>query len=179
MYVNNALSHHRREGITDPKLEILGIEVTPKHAKAFVILCWYRPPTPDIDNCSFEALARIIRKIDAESKEIILIGDTNCYFKSPKDGNSRRLKLIYSEFQFEQQITEYTRVATYTNAQGEAKITKSLVDHFSTNRPNHISDCGVIKLGITDHYVIYGVRKLHAKPNRRGEQRVPMINYDI
>ena len=104
MYVNNTLSHHRREDITDPKLEILGIEVTPKHAKAFVILCWYRPPTSDIDNCSFEALAKIIRKIDAESKEIILIGDTNCDFKSPKDGNSRKLKLIYSEFQFEQKL---------------------------------------------------------------------------
>ena len=104
MYVNNTLSHHRREDITDPKLEILGIEVTPKHAKAFVILCWYRPPTSDIDNFSFEALAKIIRKIDTESKEIILIGDTNCDFKSPKDGNSRKLKLIYSEFQFEQKL---------------------------------------------------------------------------
>ena len=132
MYVNSTLSHHRREDITDPKLEILWIEVTPKHAKAFVILCWYRPPTSDIDNCSFEALARIIRKIDAESIEIILIGDTNCDLKSPKDGNSRKLKLIYSEFQFEQKITGYTR----------AKITKSLIDHYSTNRSNHISDCG-------------------------------------
>ena len=87
MYVNNTLSHHRTEDITDPKLEILGIEVTPKYAKVFVILCWYRPPTSDIDNCSFKALAKIIRKIDAESKEIILIGDTNCDFKSSKDGN--------------------------------------------------------------------------------------------
>ena len=122
MYVNRTLSHHRREDITDQKLEILGIEVTPKHA-TFVFLCWYRPPTSDIDNCSFEALARIIRKIDAESKNIILIGDTDCDFKSPKDGNSRKLKLIYSEFQFEQKVTEYTRVATYINAQWEAKVT--------------------------------------------------------
>ena len=119
--MSTALSDHRREDIIDPKLEILGIEVTPKHAKAFVILCWYRPSTSDTDNCSFEALARIIRKIDAESKEIILIGDTKCDFKSPKDGNSRKLKLIYSEFQFEEKITEYTRVARYTNAQGRLR----------------------------------------------------------
>ena len=84
MYVNNTLSHHRREDIIDPKLEILGIEVTPKHAKVFVILCWYRPPTSDIDNCSFEALAKTIRKIDAKSKEIILIGDTTVILKALK-----------------------------------------------------------------------------------------------
>ena len=84
MYVNSTLSHHRREDITDPKLEISKIEVTPKHAKAFVSLCCYRPPTSDIDKCSFEALARIIRKIDDESKEIMLTGDTNCDFKALK-----------------------------------------------------------------------------------------------
>ena len=91
------------------------------HLCSFVFTCvplvWcFRsdPPISDNDNCSFESLARIIRKIDAESKKIIQIGDTNCDFKSPEDSNSGKLKLIYSEFQFEQKITEYTRVATYT-----------------------------------------------------------------
>ena len=41
----------------------------------------------------------------------ILIGDTNCDLKNHKDGCTKSIKSIYSEFQFEQQINEYTRVA--------------------------------------------------------------------
>ena len=104
--MSTALSHHRREDIIDPKLQTLGIEVMEKHGKAFVILCCNHPQTSDIDNYSFKALARFIRKIYAESKEIIVVEDTNCDFKSPKDGNSRKMKLIYSEFQLKRKITE-------------------------------------------------------------------------
>ena len=81
MYVRSNLPHHCREDITDPNLEILGIEITPNHARSYVVLCWYRPPTSGIDNTKYEALTKILEKIDAEGKEIILIGDKNCDFK--------------------------------------------------------------------------------------------------
>ena len=66
-----------------------------------------------------EALTRTIKKLDAEGKEIVLTGDTNCDYKIPKDCNTRKLKLLYSEFQFEQLITDFTRVATKTSCNGE------------------------------------------------------------
>ena len=81
MYVRSNLSHHCREDITDPNLEILGIEIAPNHARSYVVLCWYRPPTSGIDNTIYEALTKILEKIDAEGKEIILIGDRNSDFK--------------------------------------------------------------------------------------------------
>ena len=124
------------------------------------MLCWYRPPTENTDVTTFEVLTRIIKKLDAEGKEIILTGDTNCDYAKPKDCNTRKLKLFYSEFQFEQLITDFTRVATKTSSNGETNTTKTVIDHFSTNRPNFISCSGVIKIGMTDHQI--GIRKLNA-----------------
>ena len=164
IYVKDTLSHQKREDIRDPNLEIIGIEITPRHAKSYIVLCWYRPPTEGTDVSTFEALTNIIKKLDAEGKEIILVGDTNCDYKKPKDCNTRKLKLIYSEFQFEQLIKDFTRVAATTSSNsGEISTSKTIIDHFSTNRPNFISYSGVIKLGMTDHYMILGIRKLNAK----------------
>ena len=164
IYVKDTLSHQKREDIRDPNLEIIGIEITHRHAKSYIVLCWYRPPTEGTDVSTFEALTNIIKKLDAEGKEIILVGDTNCDYKKPKDCNTRKLKLIYSEFQFEQLIKDFTRVAATTSSNnGEISTSKTIIDHFSTNRPNFISYSGVIKLGMTDHYMILGIRKLNAK----------------
>ena len=33
--VNSSLPHHRRDDTTDPQLEILGVEITPKTCKKF------------------------------------------------------------------------------------------------------------------------------------------------
>lgn len=146
LYIKNTLPHHKRDDVKDPNLEIVGIELTPKHAKSYIVLCWYRPPTEGTDISTFEALTKLIKRLDAEGKEIILVGDTNSDYKKPKDCNTRKLKLIYSEFQFEQLITEFTRVATTTSSNGETSTTKTIIDHLSTNRPNFISNSGVIKL---------------------------------
>ena len=160
-YVNDTLAYHKRDHITDPNLEIIGIEIVPPNAKSYIVLCWYRPPTENTDDTTFEALTRSTQKLDAESKEIILTGDIKCDYKKPKDFNTRKLKLLYSEFQFEQLITDFTREATKMSSSGETSTTKTVIDHSSTNRPNLISSSGVIKIGMTDHYMVFGIRKLN------------------
>ena len=102
------------------------------------------------------------KRIDSEGKEVILIGDTNCDYKKPKDGNTRKLKLIHSEFQFEQ-----SRESSATSSSGETRTTKTLIDHVATNRPSHISLTGVVKVSITDHYMVCCIRKLYAKSKIR------------
>ena len=80
--------------------------MTPFHASNFIVICWYRPPTPGNNKESFEALRNLLSAVNAgnEGKEIILIGDTNCDLKDCKDGCTKSIKTIYSEFQFEQQL---------------------------------------------------------------------------
>ena len=46
--------------------------------------------------------------------------------------------MIYSEYQLEQLINKYTRIAVTTNERNEQKTTKSLIGHFSTTKPGNI-----------------------------------------
>ena len=115
-----------------------------------------------MDDESFENLRNILKEVDKEEKEIILIGDTNCDFKNNQNANAKKLKMIYSEFQFAQLMSKYTRVAVTTNEQNEQKITKTLIDHFSTMSPRYILRADVLRIGMVNHYMVYGVRKINA-----------------
>ena len=85
IYVNQHIPHFQRNDINNTALEIIGIDIEPKHAKNFIIICWYRPPTSDIDEASFIALKELNSKLDSEGKEIFLTGDTNCDVKKSID----------------------------------------------------------------------------------------------
>ena len=98
-----------------------------------------------------------MKELDREEKETILIGDTNCDFKSNHTGNAKKLKQIYAEFQFSQMINKYTRVAVTRNERKEQRTTKTLTDHFSTTSPKRILRADVLRIGIVDHYMVYGI----------------------
>ena len=57
-------------------LELLCLEFTPRHAKAFFVIAWYRPPTSAVDTPSFEAFREVLKYVDSEDREIMLLGDT-------------------------------------------------------------------------------------------------------
>jgi hypothetical protein len=62
-------------------------------------------------------------------------------------------------YQYKQLIQEPTRVT---------RNTKSLHDHLFTNKPENIILTGVSKIAISDHYLIYGLRKFPSlKENKR------------
>ena len=77
IYVKDSLPEPIIE-LENDKLELLSLRIKPKNAKSFILVCWYRPPTSVVDDAAFENLREIIRKLDKEEKEIILVGDTNC-----------------------------------------------------------------------------------------------------
>ena len=99
---------------------------------------------------SFAALRKLLSAVDAEGKEIILIGDTDCNLKDHRNGCTNNKKSIYSEFQFALQMEEYTRVIT-AEKDGVPQTSRTLIDHFATNRPNYILRANVLKLGMVDH----------------------------
>ena len=103
LYVKESLPEPTVNIISD-KLELIELEFNPIHAKPFLIISWYRPPTSGVDDVSFKNLRNVLKEADKEEKEIILIGDTNSDLKSHQNANAKRLKTIYSECQFEQLI---------------------------------------------------------------------------
>ena len=168
--------------IKSDKLELVALEFTSDHAKPFLFMCWYRPPTAGLDHESFKNLRDILRAVDKKKKEIILIGDTGCDFKNNQNAHAKKLKMIYSEFQFAQLMNKYTRVAVTTNEQNEQKTTKTLIDHFSTTSPRYILRADVLRIGIVDHYMVYGVGKINAWRLRKKKPRIietrSLSNYD-
>ena len=159
-----------RENLPEPiikiksdKLELISLEVSHNiHAKSLHLVCWYRPPTAGVDEFAFENLREILKSLDREEKEIILIGDTNCDLKCSKNANAKQLKSIYSEYQLVQLIKSYTRVSVTTTESGEQRTSNTLIDHFSSSHSKYIIEADVIKTGMVDHFLVYGIRKINA-----------------
>ena len=142
-------------------LEALCIEVKPVRSPPFVVLAWYRHPNEAVEN--FRLLEESLQCLDKEGKEIILLGDTNCDLL-PKSSDtdhsglntdllphSKRLTEIYERFGFHQLIKTATR---------ETLISSTLIDHIATTYKCNIVVSGVHQTGISDHYLVYSVRKL-------------------
>ena len=80
--------------------------------------------------------------------------------------------MIYSYFHFKELIYKYTRVAVTTNEQNEQKTTKTLIDHFSTTSPRYILRADVLRIGMVDHYMVYGVRKIDAWTLKKKQPKI-------
>ena len=94
-------------------------------------------------------------------KKSIIVGDLNCDLlnKSQEDYITKELNFIINLYQYDQLIDEPTR---------ETTCSKSLIDHFYSNRKQNIVSAGVSRITISDHYLIYGIKKF---PSLKGEQR--------
>ena len=115
-----------------------------------------------VDDAAFKNLREILRKLDKEEKEISLVGNTNYDIMDHKNTNTKKLKLVYSDYQLTQLIKSYTRVAVTRTDQGDKRISKSLIDHFSTSNPKFILTTDVLETGMVDHFLVCGVRKVNA-----------------
>jgi hypothetical protein len=60
------------------------------------------------------------------------------------------------DYQLSQLITEATRITTSSC---------TLIDHYITSMPGEIVQSGVIPTGISDHSLIFGIRKINPVGN--------------
>ena len=91
---------------------------------------------------------------------IILLGDTNCDLSvNPNttdgsvplfSGNARHIKDMYEIFGLTQLISEPTR---------ETEHTSTRIDDIAVSNVRNISKSGVVRTAISDHYLVYTVRK--------------------
>ena len=105
------------------------------------------------------ALKRSLKKCDREYKDLFILGDLNWdWNKSPLDSHTHRLKSLCTLYQLRQIINEPTRVT---------KSSATQIDLILLNNPESISNFGVIELGISDHSLIYVVKKLVPSKGQR------------
>ena len=104
----------------------------------------YRPPESEVK--LFDNFEEILRSLDAESHESIIMGDMNCDNLKPNNNNTKHIKRIFHTY-------------GYTQTIGEPTITtddsRTLIDYVATSRPDCVSDQGVMPCRISDHDVVY------------------------
>ena len=94
--------------------------------------------------------------LESFERETIFLGDTNfgiletTDLSGPFSSYSRHMIDIYDNFGFRQLISEPTR---------ETISTRTLIDQIETTHPNNIVDSRIVQLAISDHDLIYCVRK--------------------
>ena len=160
LYIHNRVNFKPRDDFPNKSLELICIEVEPPNSLPYIILGWYRPPSDPI-SC-FGSLEENLRYFDRENKEIILLGDTNCDFSNCSTldanlSNISHLRELYDIFGMSQIINEPTRVTIDTS---------TLIDHIATTNLINIADSGVYRISLSDHYLVYCVRKLRGGAKR-------------
>ena len=150
IYVRQQISFPDRNDLVSDSLEMICIEIERPHSKPFLLSAWYRPPNSELNIINEYEL--FLFKCDSESKEMIIMGDLNCDFgKSPPDTYTNRIISLNNLYQMVNLINEPTRV-TETSA--------STIDLILSNTPENIVSSGVSHVGISDHSLIYAIRKL-------------------
>ena len=151
LYVRNTVRFKPRVDLPNKSLELICIEVEPPNSNPFFVIVWYRPPSEP--NSCFDSLHENLSFLDGEGKEIIILGDTNCDFchRDTTPSHILQLRELYDLFDMKQIIKEPTRVTLNSS---------TLIDHIATTHCNNITESGVLKISLSDHYLVYCVRKL-------------------
>ena len=150
-YVNNQLESHLLKHLTDSKYESLWIKVCLDKAKPIFLSVVYRPPSKCSDLESTDQLCGYLKECDSklpQIKEVFICGDFNCNMMS-RYALSSKIKDLCSSLSLKQLIEEPTRVTPHSS---------TLLDLIMTNSVN-ISKAGVIDPGVSDHSLIYVIRK--------------------
>ena len=108
--------------------------------------------------------------MDNENKEVYMLGDLNCNLLDSNLSNVKMLQEIMQLYQLTQIIDDPTHVT---------KSTKSILDVCITSSPDKIIQSGVVHLrvGISDHSLIYATRKLNSVIKGNSQNSVEFRNF--
>ena len=124
----------------------------------------YRPPDSKVEYC--DRFEDFIENASEEGKEIILLGDFN---KNLSDHNlDREWQNLTLSLGLTQLISQPTRVTPSSS---------TLIYHIYTTNEDNISCVSVSKQTISDHYAVFGNRKLNysSKKTLASYHYVPVI----
>ena len=158
LYIKNTIPYTERKDLVPDNLEMICVEINRQHSRPFLITTWYRPPNSELD--IFNNFELFLFKCDMENKELIIVGDLNCDVnKVPLDSQTHKLQTLSSLYQLTQVINDPT------------------IDLSLTNKAENISCAGVLHLSISDHSLVYAVRKFELPKSRPSIKEVRDFKY--
>ena len=150
VYVKNGINAKRRDDLETNDIQCVWLEITPDWGKSFRIGNMYRPPNSKVEfNDKFE---NFIIYVMREEKEIILMGDFN------KDLFNKEIGTEWINFTTSLGLGQLISIPTRVT-----ETSSTLIDHIYTNREENILRVHVGKFSLSDHYAIFGNRKLNSQ----------------
>ncbi|MEW8547727.1 MAG: endonuclease/exonuclease/phosphatase family protein, partial [Candidatus Thiodiazotropha sp.] len=159
VYVRNDINAKRREDLEINNISCIWLEISQDKGKSFLIGNMYRPPDSRVEyNDRFEDF---IENVSKEGKEIILLGDFN---KNLLEENlDREWQNLTLSLGLTQMISRPTRVTP--NSQ-------TLIDHIYASTEENISCVSVKELTVSDHYAIFGNRKINSFVHKHSHKTI-------
>ena len=158
IYIRCHVNYTLRPDLVPTDLEAVCVEINQANSQSFIISSIYRPPCST--NEVFKKIEKLIKLIDGESKQLYIFGDLNCNMLQLNLSTTKKLQEIMELYQLTQLIDSPTRI---TNSN------QSLLDVSITSTPEKIISSGVVHLGISDHSLIYAIRKLNTRVNTKAQ----------
>ena len=149
MYMHKTVNDKLREDLANSEIESISIQVKVGNYKPFIVTSVYRPPGKPVEY--FNELDKLLNSIDAEDKETIYLGDTNCDMLDFTNNDTKNLMRLLTKFHLVQLIISPTRTTA---------TTKTVIDHIITNRPASVSKSGVLSCGISDHDAVFMIKRM-------------------
>ena len=156
LYVHKSLDVTIRQDLMDCNVESVSVQIKVGHYRPFLVTSLYRPPGKPVSH--FQDIEKTLSAIEADGKEAIIMGDTNCDYLNQSSNDTKHMKKIAHKLGFSHIIKEATRTTADT---------KTNIDHIFTNMPEFVRVSGVIHCGISDHDAVYMIRNMRvSKPHK-------------
>ena len=166
IYVRNTISYRNLSHTIPDNLEAVVVEIHKPNSRPFIVSTIYRPPNSTVD--IFGKIEYFISKFDCEHNEFYLLGDLNCNMLDTSSHVTKKLNLLLESYQLYQMINQPTRVTQFTS---------SLLDICVTSNPEHVILTDVVPLGVSDHNIIYVVRKINSNVKINSHRCIEIRNY--
>ena len=156
IYYSSKLLARQRTDLIHPDIKATWLEILLPNRKKLLICSIYRPPNMIYNNFKvcFES---ILEKTSTEGTELLLFGDLNCDMLPRKlSADARDLRQLFNVYQVIQLIKSPTRVTSNSS---------TLIDLALATDVGKIVASGVLQCSISDHSLIYLVRRARKPRN--------------
>ena len=158
VYLRTGLNALRRRAIEDDQIECLCIEIAHKTSPVMLIVA-YRSPTLNPPLPFLDRLGSVLEGAMRYRFECLILGDLNMNMAG--EHPDRHLLDFMGNYALQMPIKEATR-----------PVSGTLIDVALSNCWQHYHGCGVIDPGLSDHCLIYVVRKA-----RMEKEQLPVAEY--
>ncbi len=145
-YIKENLCFKQNVDIHDDEVESIFVEINLPNTKPVAVGTIYRPPDSTVDY--IDKLDELFQKCNIIYDDVYILGDFNLDIH--KKYECKKVSNLSKNSQMCQLITDYTRVT---------ENSKTTIDLIFVSRPELIISSGVHSLGLSDHSLIYVVRK--------------------